>query len=240
MNNAVGKSRKDDTTALSRLKARARRIDNILTRIHGRKEVIYDDDPLDTLVETILSQNTTDLNSHKAFQNLKRTYASWDSMIGEDPDRIASIIRSGGLAPMKARRILDALAFIKQERGQLDLDFLKKLKSSEAEAWLAQMKGVGPKTRGIVLLFALKMPAFPVDTHIHRVTKRIGLIGDKVNREKAQEEMALLVPTSEYFNFHINLIEHGRAVCRARKPKCQMCEVRDLCDYYARLSRGHS
>jgi endonuclease-3 len=239
MKNAVGKSRKEGATDLAKLKARARRIDTILTRVYGRKEVIYDDDPLDTLVETILSQNTTDRNSHKAFQKLKRAYASWDVMIGEDPDRIASIIRSGGLAPMKARRILDALAFIKRERGQLDLHFLKKLKSSEAEAWLAQMKGVGPKTRGIVLLFALRMPAFPVDTHIHRVTKRIGLIGDKVNREMAQEEMALLVPVGEYYNFHINLIEHGRAVCKARKPKCQMCRISGFCDYYSRLSRGY-
>jgi len=161
-------------------------------------------------------------------------------MMGQDPDKIAAIIRSGGLAPMKARRILDALAFIRRERGRLDLDFLRKMRPAEAEAWLAQMKGVGPKTRGIVLLFALKMPAFPVDTHIHRVTKRIGLIGTKVNREKAQEEMALLVPASEYYNFHINLIEHGRAVCQARKPKCGICRIRHLCDFYSRIDQGHS
>jgi endonuclease-3 len=230
--------RKD--SELRALRARAKRIDNTLIRIYGRKEVAYDDDPIDTLVETILSQNTTDLKSHKAFQKLKRAYPAWDRMLGEDPDKIAAIIRSGGLAPMKARRILDALAFIRRERGRLDLDFLRKMRPAEAEAWLAQMKGVGPKTRGIVLLFALKMPAFPVDTHIHRVTKRIGLIGTKVNREKAQEEMALLVLASEYYNFHINLIEHGRAVCQARKPKCEMCKICRLCDFYARIDRGHS
>jgi endonuclease-3 len=239
MTKAVGESRRN-AAGLDRLKTRARRIDGILTRVYGRKEVVYDDDPVDTLVETILSQNTTDLNSHKAFVSLKRVYPSWDMMIGEDPDRIASIIRSGGLAPMKARRILDALAFISRERGRLDLGFLKKMRPSEAEAWLAQMKGVGPKTRGIVLLFALKMPAFPVDTHIHRVTKRIGLIGEKVTREMAQEEMALIVPASEYYNFHINLIEHGRAVCQSRKPKCELCKISSMCDYYARLRRGHS
>lgn len=225
---------------LRSLRAVTKRIDNTLTRIYGRKEVAYDDDPIDTLVETILSQNTTDLNSHKAFQKLKRAYPAWESMLGEDPDKIASIIRSGGLAPMKARRILDALAFIRKERGRLDLDFLRKMRPAEAEAWLAQMKGVGPKTRGIVLLFALKMPAFPVDTHIHRVTKRIGLIGNRVNREKAQEEMARLVPASEYYNFHINLIEHGRAVCQARRPKCEVCKICNLCDYYAHVGRGHS
>ncbi len=225
---------------LHALRVRARRIDRTLTQNYGRKEVAYDDDPIDILVETILSQNTTDLNSHKAFQRLKSAYPEWERMLGEDPDKIATIIRSGGLAPMKARRILAALTFIRKERGRLDLDFLRKKSPSEAEAWLAQMKGVGPKTRGIVLLFALKMPAFPVDTHIHRVTKRIGLIGTKINRERAQEEMAILVPASEYYNFHINLIEHGRAVCQARKPKCVVCKIRGLCDYYARIGRGHS
>jgi len=232
--------RKKRPPGLAKLKTRARQIDRILTHEYGRKEVVYDDDPLDTLVETILSQNTTDLNSHKAFQNLKRAYPNWDGMIGEEPDRIASIIRSGGLAPMKARRILDALTFIRTNRGRLELDFLRKMKPAEAEEWLAQMKGVGPKTRGIVLLFALKMPAFPVDTHIHRVTKRLGLIGERVSREMAQEEMARLVPPSKYYNFHINIIEHGRAVCQARKPKCEVCIVGKWCEYYARVRRGHS
>ncbi len=239
MTKTIGKSLKS-VARPDNLKTRARQMNMILTRAYGRKEIVYDDDPVDTLVETILSQNTTDLNSHKAFQSLKRVYPRWDRMIGEDPDRIASIIRSGGLAPMKARRILDALAFIKRERGRLDLSFLKEMGPREAEAWLAQMKGVGPKTRGIVLLFALRMPAFPVDTHIHRVTRRIGLIGEKVSREMAQEEMAMLVPVSEYYNFHINIIEHGRTVCQARKPKCGVCKISRLCDYYAHLSRGHS
>lgn len=225
---------------LSRLRSRASQIDKLLTRTYGRKVIRYDDDPIDTLVETILSQNTTDLNSHKAFQKLKRAYPRWERILGEDPDRIAEIIRSGGLAPLKSRRILDALAFIRKERGRLELDFLKDMAPHDADAWLAQMKGVGPKTRGIVLLFALRMPAFPVDTHIHRVTKRIGLIGSKVNREKAQGEMARLVPASRYYNFHINLIEHGRAVCQARRPKCEICQIRSMCDYYSRTFRGHS
>lgn len=222
------------------LRARAKGIDRVLTRVYGRKEIVYDEDPVDTLVETILSQNTTDLNSHRAFQVLKKAYPRWEELMGENPRKIATLIRSGGLADMKARRILDALEFIKRTRGRLDLDFLKTMMPSEAEAWLAQMKGVGPKTRGIVLLFALRMPAFPVDTHIHRVTKRMGLIGQRTTREKAQEELALVVPAEEYYNFHINLIEHGRAVCQARKPRCDVCKVRNFCDYYSRLVRGHS
>ncbi len=226
--------------SLKSLRARASRIDDVLTKVYGKKVIVYDENPVDTLVETILSQNTTDLNSHKAFRILKQAYPRWDKMLSEDPRKIARLIRSGGLADMKARRILAALKFIKKQRGHLDLEFLKDMGPAEAEAWLAQMKGVGPKTRGIVLLFALRMPAFPVDTHIHRVTRRIGLISQKTNREKAQTELARIIPSEKYYNFHINLIEHGRAVCQARKPRCEICKVRVYCDYYARISRGDS
>ena len=159
------------------LKTRAMRIDSVLTRLYGRKEVDGEEDPVDTLVETILSQNTTDRNSHKAFQALKRTYPRWEGMLGESPKRVAALIRSGGLADIKARRILEALEFITRSRGKMSLDFLRGMTPAEADRWLAQMEGVGPKTRGIILLFALRMPAFPVDTHIHRVSRRLGLIG---------------------------------------------------------------
>lgn len=214
------------------LRRRASEMDRILTRLYGRSEIEGVDDPLDTLVETILSQNTTDANSHRSFMALKKAYPKWERMMGERPEKIAKIIRSGGLADMKARRILDALAFIKKERGRLELDFLRKMSPTEADAWLAQMKGVGPKTRGIVLLFSLRMPSFPVDTHIHRVTKRVGLIGKKTSREQAQEELAKLVPPKEFYNFHINIIEHGRAICQARKPNCGRCKITHLCDYF--------
>ena len=222
------------------LRKKAMRIDKILTEVYGRKAVVLDEDPVDTLVETILSQNTTDANSHKAFRALKAAYPSWELMMAEKPSEIAAIIRSGGLADMKARRILDALRFIENERGVLELDFLRHLSPSEAESWLGQMKGVGPKTRSIVLLFALGMPAFPVDTHIHRVAKRMGLIGQRTSRERAQEELACLVPAKEFYNFHINIIEHGRAVCQARKPRCPVCRVTRYCDYYERLAKAQS
>jgi len=222
------------------LRSRAAKIDEILTDLYGRQEIEGDDDPIDTLVETILSQNTTDKNSHKAFQVLKQNYVIWEDLMGERPTKVAKLIRSGGLADIKANRILDALKFIKRTRGELSLEFLRQMSPSDADEWLAQMKGVGPKTRGIVLLFALKMPAFPVDTHIHRVTKRLGLIGLGTSREKAQEELAGLVPQKEFYNFHINLIEHGRAICQARKPRCGECKIRHLCDYNSRFGRGRS
>jgi endonuclease-3 len=214
------------------LQKRAAEIDRILTRIFGRQEASGSENPIDTLIETILSQNTTDLNSHKAFDALKKRYPRWESLLSEKPSTVAAIIRGGGLAMIKAGRIIDALKFIEKERGKLDLDFLREMTPRDAEKWLAQMKGVGPKTRGIVLLFSLRMPAFPVDTHIHRVTKRIGLIGPQVSREDAQEVLAGLVPESEYYNFHINLIFHGRTVCPARNPKCPICRVSHLCSYY--------
>ncbi len=215
------------------LRKRAAEIDRILTSVFGRQEVESGEDPIETLVETILSQNTTDVNSHRAFLALKKRYPKFDMLVTAEPSAVAPIIREGGLAKIKASRIIEALKFVKMERGELDLDFLKKMSPKDAEAWLSQIKGVGPKTRGIILLFSLGMPAFPVDTHIHRVTKRIGLIGPRVSRAGAQEVLAGLVPQNEYYNFHINLIYHGRTVCQARNPKCPICKVSHLCSYYS-------
>jgi len=229
-----------DTMTITRLRKKAKVLDERLTRLYGKKEIVGEEDPLDTLIETILSQNTTDANSHKAFLALKRNYPRWELMIRERPSRVATIIRSGGLADIKARRIIGALRFIQTERGRLELDFLRGMTPEAADHWLAQIEGVGPKTRGIVLLFSLRMPAFPVDTHIHRVSKRLGLTGPRVNREAAQVELARLIDPEEYFNFHINLIEHGRAVCHARKPACPKCGVSRLCDFYARTIGSQS
>mgnify|MGYP001765310985 CR=1 FL=1 len=226
--------------AHSELRRKAARIDRLLTKEYGRKAVEVEEDPLDTLIETILSQNTTDLNSHRAFEALKRRYPTWSRLIGEDPGKVAGIIRSGGLAGIKAERILAALEHIKRETGSLSLDFLYDMKPEEADAWLGKMKGVGPKTRSIVLLFSLGMPAFPVDTHIHRVAKRLGLIGKKTSREQAQVEMSALVPSAEFYNFHINIIEHGRAICKARNPRCDSCVISGMCDYYATAKKAQT
>lgn len=219
---------------------KAASINRVLTRVYGEKSACTDDDPVDTLVETILSQNTTDINSHRSFMALKREYDDWHDMLGEDPSVVARVIRSGGLPDIKARRILAALEFICRERGRIELDFLRDMPPSEADSWLAQMKGVGPKTRSIVMLFSLGMPAFPVDTHIHRVTKRLGLIGPSVSREKAQEVLGSIVPKGQYYNFHINLIEHGRAVCRALRPACDRCVLSGSCDWFSGAAERQS
>ncbi len=211
------------------MERKAALIDRILTRAYGEEHEAPGGDPVDTLVETILSQNTTDINSHRSFLALKAEYPDWSGILGEDPSRVAQVIRSGGLPDIKARRILDALEFIRRERGRIELDFLRAMPPAEADQWLAQMKGVGPKTRSIVLLFSLGMPAFPVDTHVHRVTLRLGLIGPKVTREAAQTILGAMVPRSRYYSFHLNLIEHGRAVCRARNPRCHECVLAEHC-----------
>lgn len=212
------------------LRGKATRIDKILAKAYGEKNVCLDEDPVDTLVETILSQNTTDVNSHRSFRALKAAYSEWQDLLGEDPKVVSGIIRSGGLPDMKAERILGALDFIMNERGRIELDFLRDMTPQDADMWLAQMKGVGPKTRAIVLLFSLGMPSFPVDTHVHRVTRRLGLIGPRTSREDAQEELAAIVSPGRYFTFHVNLIEHGRRVCRARRPMCGSCVLACLCD----------
>ncbi len=213
-------------------KKKAAVIDSLLVKCYGDDKVVPNDDPLDTLVETILSQNTTDLNSHRSYLALKKEYPTWESMECEDSARIAKIIRSGGLAEIKAHRILDALEYIRSERGELELGFLRQMTPSGADKWLAGMKGVGPKTCAIVLLFSLGMPAFPVDTHVHRVSRRIGLICEKTSRESAQEELAKIVPLRRFYPFHINLIEHGRAICRSQNPRCEQCQISHLCDHH--------
>jgi len=229
--------KKAKANAANELRVRALEVDKILTRVYGRKEVgRRRTNALDTLMLTILSQNTNDVNRDRAYRSLRMAYPRWEEVMASNRRQVAKAIRVGGLANIKSERIIDVLRFINRERGQLSLEFLKKTTPADADAWLSQMKGVGPKTRAIVMLFSLGMSAFPVDTHVHRVTKRIGLIGRKISRERAQQELAVLVPEREYYNLHINLIEHGRAICNARKPKCAVCAIRSQCDYYHEVS----
>ncbi len=218
------------------------KIDGVLARTYGRKSVgRRRADPLDTLMLTILSQNTNDVNRDRAYGSLRAAFPRWEDVMRSDQKAVAEAIRVGGLADIKSRRMIDVLRFIHGREGRLSLDFLRRMAPSEVDAWLSRMKGVGPKTRAIVMLFSLAMPAFPVDTHVHRVTGRMGLIGARVSRERAQAELALLVQEEEYYNFHINLIEHGRAVCTARRPKCATCPVRAQCDYFrSRSSEGQT
>lgn len=202
-----------------------------LEKSYGRPEIDDRMDPLSTLVHTILSQNTTDITSDRAWKELRRRYGSMESLVKADRQELADTIRMGGLADIKAGRIIQALADIKKLTGALSLDFLRDMEKEEADRWLSQLKGVGPKTRAIVLLFSLDKMAFPVDTHIFRVTKRLGLIRPSADREEAQEQMAELSKPVDYFSYHVNIIEHGRKVCTARRPKCYQCLLYDVCNW---------
>ncbi len=187
---------------------------------------------LDELVSTILSQNTNDINRDRAFTRLKKRFKTWEEVRDADGEAVIEAIRSAGLANQKGPRIQKILHQITAERGSLNLSFLFDLPDEDARNWLTKYNGVGPKTASIVLLFALEKAAFPVDTHIQRVTGRIGLRPEKMSNEKAHHHLAELFPPETYKAAHLNLIRLGREVCHPRKPACDVCVLQSLCDYY--------
>jgi endonuclease-3 len=187
--------------------------------------------PLDELVSTILSQNTNDMNRDRAFESLRRNFSSWEQVRDADPAYVVAAIRPAGLANQKGPRIQQVLKGITAERGSLDLYFLKDLPLEEARLWLKKFKGVGPKTAAIVLLFSLGRPAFPVDTHIFRVTGRIGLLPEKMTVEQAHPHLESLFPPETYYSAHLNIIRLGREICTSRSPACPRCPLRTLCKY---------
>jgi endonuclease III len=189
--------------------------------------------PLDELVSTILSQNTNDVNRDRAFESLRMRFSTWEDVRDADPEQVIQAIRTAGLANQKGPRIQEALRSITLQRGSLDLNFLADLSRDEAHDWLMNFKGVGPKTAAIVLLFSLGKPAFPVDTHIYRVSGRLGLRPQKMNVEQAHKHLSQLFPPEAYFAAHLNIIRLGREICQARRPNCEICPLMDLCAYYA-------
>jgi len=193
--------------------------------------------PLDELVSTILSQNTNDANRDRAFKTLRERFPAWEEVRDADPSDIIAAIRSAGLANQKGPRIQRALQQITEEHGDLNLDFLENLPLEQAKDWLLRFKGVGPKTAAIVLLFSLGKPAFPVDTHIHRLTGRLGLRLENITAEQSHDHLAALFDPAMYYDVHLNLIRHGREICHARSPQCERCPLSDLCPSNQALSR---
>ncbi len=192
--------------------------------------------PVDELVSTILSQNTNDLNRDRAFDALQKKYPTWEAVRDADTQEVINTIRPAGLANQKGPRIQNALKEITSACGTINLDFLSELSAEEASHWLMQFKGVGPKTAAIVLLFSLNLPAFPVDTHIYRVTGRVGLRPLKMTAEQAHDHLANLFPAETYYAAHLNIIRLGREICQARKPKCSECPLKELCEYYRTIN----
>jgi endonuclease-3 len=186
---------------------------------------------VDELVSTILSQNTNDVNRDRAFTALRKRFPTWEEVMLAQEEEIIAAVRVAGLANQKGPRIKAVLNQIYQEVGSLDLSFLADLPLEEARDWLLRFKGVGRKTAAIVLQFALNRPAFPVDTHIYRVSGRLGVRPDGMDVKKTHLLMEELIDPVDYYAGHLNLIRLGRETCHPRKPECPACPVRELCRY---------
>ncbi len=196
-------------------------------------------DPLETLVLTILSQNTTDVNRDRAYASLLARFASFDAIADADVDEMAAAVSAAGLQRQKASSIRGVLGRIRTREGTLDLSFLGRMSTDKALEWLLASPGVGEKTASIVLLFSFGRPVFPVDTHIRRVLTRLGWITGRGSPYREANELLPKDP-ARMRDLHLLLIELGRRVCRARRPQCEACPLADRCAYGGRMRAGLS
>lgn len=198
-------------------------------------------DALSELVLTILSQNTSDTNSFRAFTALRARYATWDEVLTAPTDELEDVIRPGGLAPTKSKRIQHVLAEVHAATGGTwDLSFLGERPLAEARGWLTSLPGIGRKTAAIILLFNFGRPQLPVDTHVHRVASRMGMLPPKTPLDRAHDLLEEVLEPDEMYPFHVELIRHGRDTCRAPRPICGLCPLTDVCGYYALAERGRA
>jgi endonuclease-3 len=210
-----------------------RRVNELLIALYGERQP-EPRDPLDGLVLIILSQATNDYNCDRAFASLKSAFPTWDEVLAAPVEAVADAIRSGGLANQKAARIQQLLREIKEDRSELDLSWMHNASAEECEKYMQRFHGVGPKTIACVLVFFLGKPAFPVDTHVFRVTKRLGWIRDKASPDEAHKVLKELIPDDCKLDLHVNLIAHGRLICKADGnggPRCGDCTIRRFCAY---------
>lgn len=212
-----------------------RQVAPLLEARYGRK-TWKRHDGMDELISCILSQSTTDANRDRGFAALKAAYPGWEQVHHAPLEDLVEVIRPAGLANSKAPYIQGALEAIYAQRGEYNIDFLQEMPVPEAKQWLQALPGVGPKTAAIVLCFGFGMYAFPVDTHVLRVSKRIGFLPPKISADKAHAHMEAIVPPEEYYAFHLQLIYHGRDLCKARTPQCEPCPIQQHCAYYAALA----
>ncbi|MFA5255603.1 MAG: endonuclease III [Candidatus Omnitrophota bacterium] len=202
-----------------------------LKRAYGAPPRRRRSDPIDEIIRTILSQNTSDRNSLAAFAVLKKSFKSWEALLDTDTAKLARLIRHAGLANIKAKRIKEVLLEIKRRERRLSLASLKNMDTGEAILYLKSLKGIGPKTAACVLLFSFGKPVMPVDTHIYRVTGRLGLIPKDLSVEEAHRLLSDAVPKNLIYDFHLGIIEHGRKTCKAQNPKCGVCLLYSLCRF---------
>jgi len=218
-----------------------REVDRLLAKVYGDRKWRRHAEPIDELIATVLSQHTNDINRDKAFEQLKRRFPSWEQVLRAPVRKIASAIKPAGLANQKAPRIKAILQRIAEaNEGDLSLEFLEEMPTDEALAWLKNLPGVGPKTAACVLLFSFGKPVFPVDTHIFRISKRLGWLDEKVNEAKANELLDQVVPNEIKYRLHLNMIAHGRQICRPQKPRCQECVIKHLCEYFRKRKEAGS
>jgi endonuclease-3 len=201
----------------------------VLDETYGRAPQELSHAPITELVLTVLSQHTSDHNSGKAMHQLLEHFPTWDAVIEAPTSAVEDAIRPGGLAPTKAPRIQAILAEVKQRSADFDLNLLAAMPLDEAKRWLRSLPGVGPKTAACVLLFSLGRPALPIDTHVERVSRRLGLVPKKTSVEKAHDLLERKLADDEVYPFHIGLIQHGRRTCHARGPKCDECPLLERC-----------
>jgi endonuclease III len=216
---------------MKRLAQRAVKIHERLLEFYGEPVWRNPLPAIDELVSTILSQNTNDVNRDRAFDALRAKFPTWEAVRDAKTKDVIEAIRPAGLANQKGPRIQQVLKAITEERGSLDLSLLSEMSVEDARDWLMKFNGVGPKTAAIVLCFSLNKPAFPVDTHIYRVTGRIGLRPERMTVEQAHPHLEALFPPETYYAAHLNIIRLGRAICTARKAMCEKCPLKKLCDY---------
>ena len=201
------------------------RLESVYGPIEWRPRMIA----IDELIFTVLTQNTSDLNAERAYDTLRKSLPTWGQVIEADTEKVAELIKHGGLSNQKSIRIQKILVEILKRLGHFDLEFLAAKPLEETREWFTSLPGVGPKTAAVVMAFSLRMPAFPVDTHIHRVSKRLGFIHDKTTADQAHPLMESLIPEDDRYDMHVLLITHGRQICKARKAQCERCPLAKEC-----------
>lgn len=215
-----------------KLQQKAKIISETLEDLFGVPNWDGTEDVLECLVLTILSQNTTDVSRDKGYTQLRKKFPTWEDVLQADADAVEAVIKIVGLGKQKTETIKNFLAWLKREHGELSLEFIHDMKTEDALDFLIQHKGIGIKTASVTLSFACGREVFPVDTHIIRISKRLGLVQPNCSAEKAHYELPLIIPKGKSYPFHMNLIYFGRQICNARKPLCEQCPLTQHCLYY--------
>ena len=215
-----------------KLQQKAKIISDTLEDLFGIPTWDGTEDVLECLILTILSQNTTDVSRDKGYAQLREKFPTWEDVLNADADAVEETIKIVGLGKQKTETIKNFLSWLKSEYNDLSLEFIHDMKTEDALEFLIQHKGIGIKTASVTLSFACGRDVFPVDTHILRISKRLGLIPQNCSAEKAHLELPTLIPKGKTYPFHMNLIYFGRQICNARKPLCEKCPLTEHCLYY--------